>query len=114
MRVVLSLLIGVLCASHALRGQEQPSFALQQVGPNAWAAIANLNAKVQAGGNAGFVIGDDGVAVIDTFASTEAAQQLLAAIRQRTKLPVKFVVNRRGFRNREPSEPGQGIAVGPP
>ena len=93
MRVMLSLLIGVLCASHALRGQEQPSFALQQVGPNAWAAIANLNAKVQAGGNAGFVIGDDSVAVIDTFASTEAAQQLLAAIRQRTKLPVKFVVN---------------------
>jgi cyclase len=93
MRVMLSLLIGVLCVSHAVRGQEPSSFALHQVGPNVWAAIANPNAKVQAGGNAGFVIGDDGVAVVDTFMGTEAARQLLAEIRQRTKLPVKFVVN---------------------
>jgi glyoxylase-like metal-dependent hydrolase (beta-lactamase superfamily II) len=93
MRVMLPLLIGVLCVSHAVRGQEPSSFALHQVGPNVWAAIANPNAKVQAGGNAGFVIGDDGVAVVDTFMGTEAARQLLAEIRQRTKLPVKFVVN---------------------
>jgi len=49
----------------------------------------------------GFVIGDDGVAVIDTSASadadgqfgTEPAKQLLAAIRTLTKLPVRFVIN---------------------
>jgi glyoxylase-like metal-dependent hydrolase (beta-lactamase superfamily II) len=86
------LLLGL---THATRAQEptEPSFTLKPVGPNAWAAIANLAAKVPAGGNAGFVIGDDGVAVIDTFASAEAAQLLLAEIRKRTSLPIKFVVN---------------------
>jgi glyoxylase-like metal-dependent hydrolase (beta-lactamase superfamily II) len=39
------------------------------------------------------VIGDDGVAVIDTFEHPEAAQQLLVEIRKLTALPVKFVVN---------------------
>ena len=39
------------------------------------------------------MIGDDGVAVIDTFWSQDAARQLLADIQARTKLPVKFVIN---------------------
>jgi glyoxylase-like metal-dependent hydrolase (beta-lactamase superfamily II) len=39
------------------------------------------------------VIGGDGVAVVDTFANVEAARQLLAEIRKRTKLPVKFVID---------------------
>src|SRR5581483_10132922 len=46
-----------------------------------------------AGSNSGFVIGDDGVAVVDTFQSAAAAAQLLAAIRERTPLPIRFVVN---------------------
>jgi glyoxylase-like metal-dependent hydrolase (beta-lactamase superfamily II) len=39
------------------------------------------------------VIGDDGVVVIDTFFTVDAAEQLRAAIQSRTKLPIKFVVN---------------------
>jgi glyoxylase-like metal-dependent hydrolase (beta-lactamase superfamily II) len=39
------------------------------------------------------VIGDDGVAVIDTFVNPAAAKQLLAEIQKLTKLPVKFVIN---------------------
>jgi cyclase len=70
-----------------------PSFTLQQVGANVWAAIDNPEAKGVAAANAGFVIGDDGVAVIDSFASANAAKQLLAEIRQRTTLPIKFVIN---------------------
>jgi cyclase len=38
-------------------------------------------------------VGDDGVVVIDTFASADAARQLLAEIRKLTKLPIKFVIN---------------------
>jgi glyoxylase-like metal-dependent hydrolase (beta-lactamase superfamily II) len=67
-------------------------FTLKSVGPNVWAAIA-APASAAAGGNAGFVIGEDGVAVIDTFATGEAAQQLLTEIRKLTTLPVKFVIN---------------------
>jgi len=71
----------------------EPPFTLKQVGPNAWAAIDNPKATNSASANAGFVIGDDGVVVIDTFFSEDAAKQLLAAIQQRTKLPVKYVIN---------------------
>ncbi len=89
--------LGLLCATSA---QELP-FTLKQVGPNVWAAISNPKSSAAAWANTGFVIGDDGVAVIDTTASvdadgnfsTEPAKQLLAAIRKLTVLPVKFVIN---------------------
>jgi cyclase len=66
-------------------------FSLKPLGHNVYAAIDN--AKGEAGANAGFVIGDDSVLVIDTFENEAAAKRLLAEIRKLTKLPVKFVVN---------------------
>ena len=56
-----------------------------------WATIVTDGGK--AGGNAGFVVGDDGIAVIDTFEDAGAARELLAAIRQISSLPIRFVVN---------------------
>lgn len=66
-------------------------FTLKPLGHNVYAAIDD--AKGDAGANAGFVIGDDGVLVIDSFENEAAAKQLLAEIRKLTPLPVKFVVN---------------------
>jgi cyclase len=86
-----SLLLSSVAVCIETVGAQAPAFTTKQIAPNVWAAIANPNGS--AGGNAGFVIGDDGVVVIDTFVSTEAAKQLLAEIQTRTKLPVKFVVN---------------------
>lgn len=43
--------------------------------------------------NISFVIGQDGVAVIDTGGSPHIGRALLAAIRQRTDKPIKFVIN---------------------
>ena len=68
-----------------------PDFRLQQVGEGVWAAI--VSDEGLAGGNAGFIIGDDGVAVIDTFQDPRPAAALLAEIRKLTKLPIRFVVN---------------------
>jgi hypothetical protein len=94
------ILLCVSCATGT-RDTDEPPFTLKQVGRNVWAAISNPRSKAPAGANTGFVIGDDGVVVIDTSASvdadgqfgTEPARRLLAEIRTRTKLPVRFVVN---------------------
>jgi hypothetical protein len=61
----------LLCISCATRAQvaAEPPFTLKQVGPNVWAAISNPKSKAPAGANTGFVIGDDGVVIIDTSAS---------------------------------------------
>jgi glyoxylase-like metal-dependent hydrolase (beta-lactamase superfamily II) len=70
---------------------ESPPFVLTQVGPGVWAAIDGP--KHGAGSNAGFVVGEDGVAVIDSFYTPAAARALLAEIRKVTPKPVRYVVN---------------------
>jgi len=66
-------------------------FTLKPLGHGIYAAIDN--SQGEAGANAGFVIGDDAVLVVDTFENVRAAQALLGEIRMLTKLPIKFVVN---------------------
>ena len=66
-------------------------FTLKPLGHGIYAAIDN--SKGEAGANAGFVIGDEAVLVVDTFENVAAAQALLGEIRMLTKLPIKFVVN---------------------
>jgi cyclase len=68
-----------------------PFFTLKALGHNVWAAVAVPGGG--AGSNSGFVIGDDGVTVIDSFQKADAAKQLLAEIHRITPLPVKYVVN---------------------
>jgi glyoxylase-like metal-dependent hydrolase (beta-lactamase superfamily II) len=72
---------------------EAPSlpFVVKQVGPGVYAAIDGPEHK--AGSNAGFVIGDDGVLVVDAFFNPEAARALLAEIHALTPRPIRYVVN---------------------
>ena len=59
---------------------ESLPFTLKPLGPGAFAAIDD--AKGDAGANAGFVIGDDGVLVVDTFENEKAVRALLSQIRK--------------------------------
>src|SRR5262249_30004281 len=46
-----------------------------------------------ASGNAGFIIGDDGVVIFDTFFTPVAIEELISTIQSLTKLPIKYAVN---------------------
>ena len=89
-------LIGTAAALVALGGTAQAEsaplpFVLKQVGPGVYAAIDGPEHK--AGSNAGFVIGDDGVLVVDAFFNTDAAKALVGEIRRLTPKPIRYLVN---------------------
>src|SRR5260370_29393944 len=67
-------------------------FRLVPVAAGVYAAVAKPGDR-DAVGNAGFVVGEDSVLVIDSFATPAAAQELLSEIRRVTKLPIRWVVN---------------------
>jgi cyclase len=92
----LLLVVGLTLGAAGVSGTQlrpKSPFTLKVIGPGVWAAIDNPRAQAPSAANAGFVIGDDGVAVIDTFANIESAKQLLAKIRKVTNLPIRFVIN---------------------
>ena len=69
----------------------EDDFQLIKVADGVYAAIAKPGGL--ASGNAGFVIGDDGVLIFDTFSTPAALEELLSEIQALTKLPIKFAVN---------------------
>ncbi|MFL6757311.1 MAG: MBL fold metallo-hydrolase [Sphingomicrobium sp.] len=89
------LLMTFLLLGGPAFSQSPPSsalpFVLKQVGPGVFAAIDGPEHK--SGSNAGFVIGDDGVVVIDAFFTPDAAQALVAEIRRLTPKPIRYIVN---------------------
>jgi glyoxylase-like metal-dependent hydrolase (beta-lactamase superfamily II) len=66
-------------------------FTVTELSPGVFAAISDP-ADARTIGNAGFVIGSESVLVVDSFGSEEGAERLLAEVRSRTKLPVRFAV----------------------
>jgi cyclase len=83
------LLLWLPCA--ALADEPKAYFTLHDLGKGVWAAVTVPRSG--AGGNSGFVVGSEGVAVVDTFQTKAAAEALLAAIRQTTAQPVRFVID---------------------
>lgn len=84
-------LIGFAASARGALAQPAPPFVLKQVGPGVYAAIDGPQHK--AGSNAGFVIGDDGVLVVDSFFNLDAARALVAEIHRLTPKPIRYVVN---------------------
>ncbi|HEY2008011.1 MAG TPA: MBL fold metallo-hydrolase [Rhizomicrobium sp.] len=61
-------------------------FSLKMIGPGLYAAIGDES-------NAGFIVGDDAVLVVDSFFEPDTAKALLGEIRRITTKPVRYVVN---------------------
>ena len=88
--LALTLCGGACIAAEAAAANAQP-FELKAIGPGVYAAIDGPQG--QSGSNAGFVIGDDGVLVIDSFFNPEATKALIGEIGKLTTKPIRFVVN---------------------
>lgn len=88
-----SIAIAALLAVPAAAQAPSPAlpFVLKQLGPGVYAAIDGPDHK--AGSNAGFVIGDDGVLVVDAFFNLDAARALVGEIHRLTPKPIRYVVN---------------------
>ena len=93
LRTLLQVIGSMLCAAVCMPAHADPAlpFVLKQVGPGVYAAIDGPEHK--AGSNAGFVIGDDGVLVVDAFFTPDAAKALVGEIRRLTAKPIRYVVN---------------------
>ncbi|MGZ7091333.1 MAG: MBL fold metallo-hydrolase, partial [Candidatus Angelobacter sp.] len=85
------LLLALLSFSSTALFANSADFTVKKVGDGVYAAIGADGGK--AGSNAGFVIGSNGVVVIDTFEDVAPARDLLAEIRKITNLPIRFVIN---------------------
>src|SRR5437016_10474900 len=69
----------------------EDDFQLVKVADGVYAAIAKSGGL--ASGNAGFVIGEDGVLIFDTFFTPVAIEELISEIQSLTKLPIKYAIN---------------------
>jgi cyclase len=86
-----ALVLCLLFFSSLEAAADTADFTVKKLADGVYAAISGDGSK--AGSNAGFVVGTNGVVVIDTFVSPGPARDLLAEIRKVTSLPIRFVVN---------------------
>jgi cyclase len=83
----------VLCILLLLIPAAKPEdhFTLVKTADGVYAAIATQGGL--ATGNAGFVVGDQGVLMVDTFLTPEAVEDLIAVIGTETKQSIKYAMN---------------------
>ncbi len=91
------LLVSGLATQYPAIASEDAPLAVREIAPGVFAHEAPIaladEGNLGAIANLGFIIGQDGVAVIDTGGSAAAGRRLLRAIRQRTDRPILYVIN---------------------
>jgi hypothetical protein len=100
MKTSISLVIAVLLVAFAITPtgalknsplKAEDDFTISKVTDGVYGAIAKPGGL--ASGNAGFVVGDEGVLVVDTFYTPVAIEELLETIGNETKQPIKYAIN---------------------
>ena len=92
MKIRVALIAILFCLFCFSAFAADPSdFTIKKIGEGVYAAISGDGSK--AGSNAGFIVGSNGVVVVDTFVAVDPAKELLAEIRKITNLPIRYVVN---------------------
>src|SRR5579884_1205617 len=86
-----ALICAVLILSSYVVCAQTSDFTVKKIADGVYAAVGADGGK--AGSNAGFIVGGNGVLVVDTFEGVEPARALLAEIKKVTNLPFRFVVN---------------------
>src|SRR6476660_9007317 len=88
----ITLLLSILALVFAVPAPKaEDNFTLVKVADGVYAAVAKPGGL--ASGNAGFVVGDDGVLMVDTFFTPAAVEDLIATIANETKQPLKYALN---------------------
>ena len=91
--------VGLLVFSHpsAADGDAGGPLAVEEIAPGVYVHHGHEQTPSEANNgdiaNIGFVIGAEAVAVIDSGGSPTTGERLLAAIRQRTDLPIRYLIN---------------------
>jgi len=98
MKIFLTLTVTVILFAFAAprpgpvaAPKAEDDFQIVKVADGVYAAIAKSGGL--ASGNAGFVVGSDGVLIFDTFFTPVAIEELITEIQSLTKAPIKFAVN---------------------
>lgn len=88
----ITLLLTILIVALAVPPPKaEDNFTLNKVADGVYAAIAKPGGF--ASGNAGFVVGDEGVLMVDTFLTPAAVEDLIGVIAVETKQPIKYALN---------------------
>lgn len=88
----LTLLISILALVFLVPPPKaEDNFTLAKVNDGVYAAIAKSGGL--ASGNAGFIVGDDGVLMVDTTFTPDAVEDLIGAIAAETTQPIRYALN---------------------
>jgi len=83
--------LGGVGMARPAASKAEDDFQLVKVAEGVYAGIAKAGGL--ASGNAGFIVGDGGVLVVDTFFTPIAVEELISEIGKLTGQPIKYAVN---------------------